>query len=79
MFYRETFYEDHDEDSNTTTYGNRIWNDDGRVETRYDQYSNFNEYDNYKDNHSHEWNKATDDRSNDGSYGGHGENYKKIK
>lgn len=76
---KETFYENHDEDNNTTTYGRRIWHDNGTVETRYDRFSDFNEFDNYKTNHVHIWNKSTVSDSNDGCYGGHGENYSKRK
>ena len=53
MPHRETLYENHDEDTGTSIYGSRIYNDNGSYATRYDRYSNLSDYDNCKDNHAH--------------------------
>lgn len=72
MPHRETFYQHHDKETGTTTYGSHIYDDKGGYSTRYDRFSNFDNYDNYKGNHEHEFNNSSENSS-----GSHGKYYEK--
>jgi len=74
---RETFYEEHDSETKTDRYGNRIWHDDGRVETRYDEYKNFEKYDEEKERGDYKTPHLRNFTKSNNESGGHGENYKK--